>query len=63
MTDLLKKIALACVVAVVVFLGCVLVGGLFITVGVPIATTVGAFLKNYATALGILAGIWYYFTH
>lgn len=63
MTDILKKIALATVIAVAVFLGCILVGGLFITVNVPIAVTIGGFLKTYATALAILAGIWYFFTH
>lgn len=61
--NLIRKVALSVVVAVVVFLGCVLLGVLLIAANVPIASAVGDFLKTYSTAFGILAGIWYFFTH
>lgn len=60
---MISKLALSVVVAVAVILGCVLLGGLLETVGVSVAVTVGGFLKTYSTALGILSGIWYFFTH
>ena len=61
--ELISKLVLAVVVAVVVILGCILVGGLLIAVNVSVAVVVGGFLKTYATAIGILSGLWYFFTH
>lgn len=63
MNRLLKNLALACVVAVVTILGCMLLGGLLEAVKISVAVVVGNFLVTYSVALGILAGIWYFFTH
>lgn len=60
---MLSRIALAVVVAVVVTLACILLGGILATLEVDIAVTVGDFLKHYSGVLGVLAGIWYFFTN
>jgi hypothetical protein len=57
------RIVLAVVIAVIV--GIVLVGLLgpvLISVKVPIAETVGRFFVNWGFALGLLAGLWFYFS-
>ncbi len=59
---MLSKIILAVIVAVVVTLACVLLGGILITLTVSIAVTIGSFLKDYAGVLGVLAGLWFFFT-
>lgn len=56
-----SKIVLAVVVAVVVTLACILVGGILISLEVAIAVTIGDFLKSYSGVLGVLAGLWYFF--
>lgn len=58
---MIAKLALAVVVAVVVTLGCYLLGGILDTLKVQIAVTIGDWLKNYGAVLGVLAGIWYFF--
>ncbi len=58
---MLSKLVLAVVVAVIVTLGCVLVGAILASLNVEIAVTIGGFLKGYSAALGILAGLWYFF--
>lgn len=58
---MLQKLILAVVVAVVVTLGCILLGGILITLKLDIAITIGDFLKNYGAVLGVLAGLWYAF--
>lgn len=59
---MLSRIVLAIVVAVVVTLGCVLVGGILISLSVAVAVTVGNFLKDYAGVIGVLAGLWFFFS-
>ena len=58
---MIQKLILAVVVAVVVTLGCVLVGSVLISLSVAIAVTIGSFLKEYSTILGVLAGLWFFF--
>lgn len=60
---MIRKILLALVIAVVVTLLCILVGGILMDIKVAIATTVGAFIKTYGTAIGILSGLYWYLTH
>jgi hypothetical protein len=59
--ELLKKLVLAVVVAVVVTLACYLVGGILLSVKVAIASTIGHWLKSYGSVLGVLSGLWYFF--
>lgn len=59
---MIQKLVLAVVVAVVVTLGCILLGGILDAVKVQIAVTIGDFLKSYSAVLGILAGLWYFFS-
>lgn len=58
----IELLVLAVVVAIVVGLVCILIGKVLASINVPIATTVGGFLEQYGWALGVLAGLWYFFT-
>ncbi len=58
---MLARIILAVVVAVAVGLACILLGGILVSLEVPIAVTIGAWLRDYGTVLGVLAGLWYFF--
>lgn len=58
----LKKLILAVVVAVVVTLACYLLGAILDALTVQIAVTIGNFLKSYGAVIGILAGLWYFFS-
>jgi len=60
---MLSKLILAVVVAIVVTLACYLLGAILIALKVEIAVTIGTFLKSYGGVLGILAGLWYFFTN
>lgn len=57
----IARLALAVVVAVAVTLGVILLGIILISINVGIAEAVGGFLKTYAAAIGVLAGIWFFF--
>lgn len=58
---MIGRVVLAVVVAVVVGLLCILLGGILVTLQVPIAVTVGGFLVQWGWVLGVLAGLWYFF--
>lgn len=58
---MISRLVLAVVVAVIVTLGCILVGSILIDLTVNIAVTVGEFLKDYSAVIGILAGLWHFF--
>lgn len=59
---MIRNIILAVLVAVVVTLGCTLVGGILISLEVDIAVTIGNFLKDYSGVIGVLSGLWYFFS-
>jgi hypothetical protein len=59
---MLARIVLAVVVAIAVTLACIFIGAVISTIDVAIAVTVGDFLKKFGAAIGILAGIWYFFS-
>lgn len=54
---MLNRVVMACVIGIVVFLVCVLVGGLLVSTAVPFVVVVGNFLKNFASLLGLLAAL------
>ena len=58
---MIKKLILAVVVAVVVTLACILLGGILDLLKVQIAITIGDFLKSYGAVFGTLSGLWFYF--
>lgn len=62
-TGLIGRIVLAVVIAVIVTLACFLLGGILTTLKVDIATTIGDFLKQWGAVIGVLAGLWYFFTN
>jgi hypothetical protein len=61
--SLIGRIVLAVIVAVIVGLLLVLLGAVLVTLNVPIAETVGKFLQTYGFAIGVLVGLWYFFTN
>ena len=58
---MISRLILALVVAIVVGLGCILLGGILGSLHIPIAETVGSFLERYAWVIGILAGLAHFF--
>lgn len=54
---MIGRLVMACVAGVIVFLVCVLVGGLLAGTTVPFVVTIGTFLKTYAGLLGLLAAL------
>ena len=59
---MIKRIGLAVVVGVAVFLGCLLLGALLVALKVDFAVTIGTFLKQYSGVIGLLAALWHFFT-
>ena len=59
---MLSRLILAVVVAVVVTLACFLLGSILISLSVAIAVTIGDWLKQYGAVLGVLAGLWQFFS-
>ncbi len=57
---MLKKALIAILVAILVAIVCVLLGALLILFKVEIATSIGNFLKEQATLIGILGGVVYF---
>jgi hypothetical protein len=57
---MLMRLVAATVVAVIVYLACILLGAILGSLGVPIATTVGGFLTQFAVVIGVLAGLWHF---
>lgn len=59
-----KRIGLAIVIAIAVTIGCYFLGAVIGTLDdVKIAVTTGDFLKHYGAAIGILAGLYSFFTN
>ena len=59
---MISRLVLALVVAIVTGLVCILLGSILASLGVPIATTIGDFLTRWGWVIGILAGLWFFFT-
>jgi hypothetical protein len=59
---MIARVVLAVVVAVVVTLACILLGGILADLKIDVAVTIGKFLENYGAVIGILAGLWYFFS-
>lgn len=59
---MLRRVVLAVVVGVVVFLGCILLGMLLTALEVSFAVTIGAFLTQWAGVIGLLAALWHFFS-
>lgn len=60
---MLRRIIISVIVGVAVTLACILVGNLLAALNFPVAVTVGNFLENYSGLIGVLAGLWYFFTN
>lgn len=57
---MLMRLVAATVVAIVVYLACILLGAILGSLNVPIADTVGGFLTRFAVVIGVLAGLWHF---
>lgn len=58
---MINRIVVAAVIGAAVGLGCVLLGMLLGSTGIPPAEAVGAFLATWAWVIGILAGLYHFF--
>lgn len=58
---MLRRLVIAIVVAVAVTLGCILLGDIFVSLGVQVAVTVGKFLQSYGGIIGVLSGLYAFF--
>lgn len=58
---MLNRLIVSLVVAIVVTLGCMLLGAILVAIHVDIAVTIGNFLKSWAAVIGVLAGLWHFF--
>jgi hypothetical protein len=59
---MLNRIILACIAGVVAFLVCILAGALLSAIGIPLASIIGGFLTQWATAIAILVALWHFFS-
>ena len=57
---MVRKILLALVIAVIATLITMLLGYVLIALALPIAVTVGKFMTQWATVIGVLAGLYWY---
>lgn len=57
----LYKVIAGIVVGVAVFLVCILVGALLGDVNISFVATIAKFLRDWATVIGLIAGLWYVF--
>ena len=58
---MLTRIIQAVIVAAAVGLGCLFLGMLLASLGIPITDAVAAFLTTWGWVIGVLAGLWYFF--
>lgn len=58
---MVSRTVIAVIVAVAVSLGCILLGMILGSLGMPIASTVGAFLTQWGYAIGVLCGLYQFF--
>ena len=59
---MLTRIILAIIVGAVVWLLCLFGGGLLATLAIPPIVFIGKFLAQWAYVIGVIAGLWYFFT-
>jgi len=57
---MLMRLVYATAVAVLVYLACILLGMILTGLNVPIASTIGGFLTEFAVVIGVLAGLWHF---
>lgn len=59
---MLNRVVLSVVAGIAAFLICILIGGLLAALEVSFAVTVGQFLVRYASLIGSLAALWFFFS-
>jgi hypothetical protein len=58
----LGLLVLAVIIAAFVGLILIFVGRVLKTLSIPIAVTAGGFLEQFGWAIGVLVGLWYFFS-
>lgn len=59
----MKRVILAFVVGIVTLLVCIVLGDALRGTEQHTLVSIGDFLGNFCGLIGVLAGIWFYFTH
>lgn len=59
---MIGRVVLAIVIAVFVGVILLLLGDVLDTLKAPLATAVGGWLKDWGWVLGVLAGLWFFFS-
>lgn len=58
---MIGRIARAAVAGGFAWLACILIGMLLVASGIPVVTTIGAFLTTYAVGIAILVAVAHFF--
>ena len=58
---MIQKIVIAILVAVIVGLLCIFLGTVLGSINAPITEAIAGFLKTWGWAIGVIAGLWYFF--
>lgn len=58
---MIRKIILSVIIAAGTTLGCMLLGAILSSMGIPIASTIGDFMSQWSYAIGVLVGLWWFF--
>lgn len=59
---MIRRVVIAVLIAGGTTLLCMLLGLILTSLALPIAVLVGGFIATYAYVLGVLAGLWWFFT-
>lgn len=62
MPGIVVRIILAVIVAIAVWLACLFLGVVLGTLNVPLTDAIASFLTHWGWTIGVLAGLWYFFT-
>ncbi len=58
---MIVKIFQSILVAIVVFLACIFLGGLLELINIDFVEYIGEFIQKFALVFAIIAGLWFYF--
>lgn len=59
---MIGRLVVAVVIGVAIFLICLLLGMVFVSLDVPVLKTIGKFLEEWAAVIGVLAAVLAFFT-
>ena len=59
---MIEQIVIAILVGAIAWLVCKLLGAVLSTLAIPPIVAVGGFLSQFAYVIGVIVGLWYFFT-